>query len=48
MRPGNRNFKGGKKGSKQKTMTKVKATISKGNVNKRSKGAQMQSNGKYR
>ena len=47
IRPGNRNFKGGKKGSKQKAQMKVRATQKQGGVKKRSNGATMQ-NGKYR
>jgi len=47
-RPGNRNYKGGKKGTKAKAEMKVKSQAPKGGVRKRSAGAAMQANGKYR
>jgi hypothetical protein len=48
VRPGNRNFKGGKKGSKKKAELKVRMAAPKGGVHKRSAGAKLQANGKYR
>lgn len=42
-----RNFKG-KGGTKKKTEAKIRATQPKGGVHKRSAGATMQANGRYR
>jgi hypothetical protein len=48
IRPGNKNFKGGNKGTKKKAELKVCMRAPKGGVHKKSAGAKLQANGKYR
>ncbi len=48
IRPGNKNFKGGNKGTKKKAELKMRMRAPKRGVHKKSAGAKLQANGKYR